>query len=44
MKPCVQKTLRTRKKYYVRQIAAADYQKFTSWKTERKHVNQTVAI
>ena len=31
-------------KLYVHEIAAVVYQKFTSWKTQGKYVNQTTAI
>ena len=32
------------KKFYVHEIAAVNLLKFYSWKTQRKHVNQTTAI
>ena len=31
-------------KFYVHEIAAVNLRKFTSWKTQRKHANQTTAI
>ena len=32
------------KKFYVHEIAAVNLSKITSWKTQRKHVDQTNAI
>ena len=38
------KILRTRKNFMYMKLPPQIYQKFTSWKTQRKNVNQTTAI
>ena len=43
-KTCVQNILRTRTNFTYTKFPPWIYQKFTSGKTQRKHVNQTTAI
>ena len=31
-------------KFYLQEMVAVIHQKFTSWKTQRKHLNQTTVI